>query len=179
MKDSVQFSVRLQRSDWLVFNKAVNQRLTKLAKANSKLLVANLVAWIPLGFAMAAYSAMYREHPGLSHDLNVVLVVVVLGIVLLAASFLLKSRIYRRVSLSEHGSALVEHAFKATDQSLIVSGPFGNTSFTWDCFLDREERDGVIYLFIDNAQALVIPTLVLASEEDLAQLREWSGVEKP
>ena len=108
----MRFSFKLSKQDLVAFQKLANKRLTVISKANPKLLVANLIAWIPLGIAMAAYAAMYRKYPDLTHDLTVVLVAVVAGAMLLVVSMLYKQHIYRSAVLSfsvDHRSAFIVH----------------------------------------------------------------------
>jgi hypothetical protein len=171
--DTLRFTVKLDKKDWLIFSKVVNRRLTQLAKANSKLFIINLIAWIPLGFAIAAYSAMYRKYPFLSEDLNVVGGAIVVGAVLLVVSLVFRNRLYRKVVIAENGSTLAEHRFFASQNELNVSGPCGTTVYPWECFIDHIEENGVIYLFTDNAQALVIPLRNIGSKEEISSLLRW------
>lgn len=177
--EAIRFTVKLDKEGWLSFSKVVNRRLTRLAKANSKLFIVNLMAWIPLGFAMAAYSAMYRKYPFLTEDLNVVGGAIVVGAVLLVISLVFRNRIYRKVMVAENGSALAEHEFAASPTELHVTGPFGSTVYPWGCFIDHIEENKVVYLFTDNSQALVIPLCNVGAEEEVALLREWINAEKP
>lgn len=174
--EAIRFTVKLNKKEWLAFSKVVNRRLTRLAKANSKLFAINVIAWIPLGFALAAYSAMYRAYPFLTKDLNEVGGSILLGAVLLVLSLLFRNRIYRNVVVAENGSTLAEHAFAAGPAELHVTGPFGRTTYPWGCFIDHIEENGVVYLFTDNAQALVIPLCNLRSEKEVESLRAWINV---
>lgn len=176
--EAIRFTVKLDKKEWISFSKVVNRRLTRLAKANSKLFVVNLMVWIPLGFALAAYLAMYREYPFLTEDLNVVGGSIVLGAVLLVLSLVFRNRICRNVVVAENGSALAEHEFTAGPTELHVTGPFGSTAYPWGCFLDHIEECGVVYLFTDNAQALVIPLRNVGSEKEVESLRRWINAEQ-
>lgn len=177
--EAIRFTVKLDKEEWLSFVKLVNRRLARLAKANSKLFIINIIAWIPLGFAIAAYSAMYRKYPFLTEDLNVVGGSIVVGAVLLVISLVIRNRIYRKVVVSDNGSALAEHEFIADPAELRVTGPFGSTIYPWGCFIDHIEENGVVYLFTDNAQALVIPIDKIGTEKDVASLRGWINAKKP
>jgi hypothetical protein len=175
----IRFTVKLNKDDWLSFSKVVNRRLTRLAKANSKLFIINLLTWIPMGFALAAYSAMYQKYPFLTDDLNVIGGSIVIGAVLLVISLVIRNRIYRKVVVANNGSVLSEHEFIAAPSELRVTGPFGSTVYPWGCFIDHLEENGVVYLFMDNAQALIIPMRNIGAEKDVASLQRWINAEQP
>ena len=175
----MQFSFKLSWQDSKPFMKVANRRLTAIAKANPKLFVAYLVAWIPIGFAVAAYAAMYSEYPELTHDLNVVAVAVVVGAVLLVASNVFKQFLYQGASIAENGAFLVTQTVDADAKTICFSSSFGTHTYPWDCFIHRAEDAGHIYLFIDNAMALIIPKRFIDSPEKLAELRRWAGLGEP
>ena len=175
----VRFSFRLSKQDLAAFQKLANRRLTVIAKANPKLLVANLIAWIPLGIAIAAYAAMYRKYPDLTHDLSIVLAAVVLGAVLLVLSMIYKQHIYRGAVLSEDGWFLTEQTIDADSEGLKIENPTSRSSYKWTSFVHSAEDSSNLYLFLDNAQALIIPKSAIGSPEQLAQFRSWSRVGEP
>ena len=172
----MQFSFKLTRRDCKPFLKVANQHLTAIAKANSRLFFANLVAWIPMGFAVAAYAAMYRKHPELAHELNVVAAAAVVAVALLVASIVFKHFLYQAALLSENGTFLVTQTVNADSKTISFRNSFGTRTYPWNCFIYRAEDDGYIYLFIDNALALIIPKSTVGSVEDLAELRLWAGL---
>ena len=90
----MEFTFKLKREDWLPFVKVANRRLGVLAKANPRLLVVNILVWIPLGIALATFAALYRKYPEISHDLNVVAAAAAVGFFLLIASFVYKQKLY-------------------------------------------------------------------------------------
>lgn len=177
--EAIKFTVKLDKKEWNSFSKVVNRRLTRLAKANSKLFVINLLAWIPLGFALAAYTAMYRKYPFLNEDLNVIGGSIILGAVLLVLSLVFRNIIYRNVVVAKNGSALAEHEFTAGPAELHVSSPFGSAAYPWSCFIDNVEEGNVVYLFTDNTQAIVIPLSNVGSEQEVGLLREWINTKQP
>lgn len=127
--EAIRFTVKLDKKEWTSFSKVVNRRLTSLAKANSKLFVINILAWIPLGYTLAAYMAMYRKYSLLNEELNAFGGSVVLGAVLLVLSLVFRNRIYSKVVVSKNGSTLAEHEFTAGPAELHVSGPFGSANY--------------------------------------------------
>jgi len=175
----VRFSFKLSKQDLAIFHKLANRRLTAISKANSKLLVANLIAWIPLGIAMAAYAAMYRKYPDLTHDLNVVLAAVVSGGVLLVLSMLYKQHIYRSAVLSEDGWFLADQTIEADSEGLKIESATSRASYKWSSFVHSAEDARNFYLFVDNAQALIAPKAAVGSPDQLAQFRSWSRIGEP
>jgi len=175
----MEFTFKLTREDWKPFLKLANRRLTTIAKANPKLFVTNLVAWIALGFAIATYAAMYRKYPDITHDLNVLAAVAIVGAALLIGSFVFKQWLYQAASLSEAGSFLGTQTVEANSKTITFKSSFGTTTYPWDCFLHRAENELHIYLFMDNALALIIPKSAVGSPEKLAELRQWAQLGEP
>ena len=175
----MEFAFKLTREDWKPFLKVANRRLTTLAKANRKLFVSNLVAWMALGFAIAAYAAMYRKYPYLTHDLNVVAATVIVGALLLVGSFIFKQWLYQTATISEAGVFLGSQTVEANPQTITFKSSFGTTTYQWDRFIHRAENEAHIYLFVDNALALIIPKSAVGSDERLAELRQWAQLGAP
>ena len=173
----MRLSFRLSKRDLVSLHKQVSRRLTIIAKANSKLFVANCVAWIPMGIACATYFAMYRKYPDISHDLNVVLAVIAVSGISLWASVAYKQRIYREAILAENGWLLTEQTFEAQPECLSIENHTVRASYRWTAFIDCAEDETNLYLFIDNAQALILPKAAVGSDERLAQIRSWSQIE--
>lgn len=175
----MRFSFKLSKQDLASFHKIANRRLTAIAKANSRLFVANLIAWIPLGMAMASYAAMYRKYPDLTHDLNVVLAAIVIGGVLLFVSMLYKQRIYRHAALPEDSWFFANQTIEADSEGISIESASARALYKWSSFVYSVEDEHNFYLFIDNAQALVIPKSAVGSLDQLAQFRSWSRIGEP
>jgi hypothetical protein len=176
----VNFSFRLSRPDLIAFHKVANRRMKEVTGANLRLSVANLIAWIPLGIAILAYVGLYRSYPEATLELSIVVAWAALGLVLVACFFVYKARLTRRAWLSDDGWFLSEQAVDADAEGLSIRTARGNTSFfRWTAFVHRAEDGANLYLFVDNAQAVVIPKSALGSGEDAAQFRAWSGLQAP
>jgi len=175
----VRFSFTLAKQDLTAFHKLANRRLTKVSKANSKLLLANLIAWIPLGIALAAYTAMYRKYPELSHDLNVVAGAIVVGGLLLVASMMYKQYLYRSAVISQDGWFFKPQTMEADSEGLRIENETSRSLYRWSAFSHGAEDASNLYLFLDNAHAIIIPKSALGSPDEVAQLKSWSRVGEP
>ena len=128
---------------------------------------------------MAAYAAMYRKYPDLTHDLNVVLAAVVAGGVLLVVSILYKRHIYRSAVLSEEGWFLTEQTIDADSEGLKIENPNSRSCYRWASFVHSGEDATNLYLFLDNAQALIVPKSALGSPEEVTRFRSWLRIGEP
>jgi hypothetical protein len=175
----VHFSFKLTRQDLAALQKRSVRRLTEISGANSKLFFANLLAWIPLGIALALFSEMYRRFPSLSPSLNLIAAALVAGLALAVGAAYYKQRLYKQAWLADDGWFLAEQTVDADAEGLRIRTARGETRFEWTAFMHRAEDDANLYLFIDNAQAVVVPKSALGSAGDAAQFRAWSGFKVP
>lgn len=166
-------SFALSRADFIALQKVVDRHLSQLSGANTKHLFSTLFIWIPLGFAFAAYAAMYRKHPEMSYDLTVVIIAFCIGVVLMIAGAIYKQRIYRKTMLSPASWFLSEQTVEIDPNGLSAEGTYGKAHYPWPSFLCLVEDESNLYLFIDNAQAFVLPKAALGSSEHIAQVKEW------
>jgi hypothetical protein len=169
----MRLSFVLSKSDLTALHKIINRRLTALSGANSKLFFSNLFVWLPIGIAIATYGALYRKYPELSDDLTVVALAFSCGVALLVAAIFYKQHLYRNVMLSEHSWFLAPQTFELGPESLNVEGSYGSANYRWTSFIHYEEDNLNLYLFIDNAQALVLPKTAIGSSEQLSQIKSW------
>jgi hypothetical protein len=175
----VHFSFKLTRQDLVVLQQRSLRRLTEISGANRKLFFANLLAWIPLGIAIALFIELYRRFPSLSPWLNPIAAALVAGLALAVWSGYYKQRLYKQAWLADDGWFLAEQTVDADAEGLRIRTARGETRFAWAAFMHRAEDDANLYLFIDNAQAVVIPKSALGSAGDAAQFRAWSGFKAP
>jgi hypothetical protein len=166
-------SFTLSQADYDALQKVVIQRLTQLSRANPKLFFANILLWVPIGFALASYTALCRRYPDITHDLLVVAAAFAAGVCLILAGAIVKQRIYRRVMLSPDSWFLSEQTADLDAAGLVAKGAYGETRYPWAAFRHLAEDGRNIYLFIDNAQAYVLPKAALGSSERLAQMKAW------
>ncbi len=166
-------SFTLSRTDFIALHRVVDRRLSQLSGANTKLFFSNLFIWVPLGIAFAAYAAMYRKYPEMTYDLSVVVIAFCIGVVLMIAGAIYKQRIYRKTMLSPASWFLSEQTVALDPDGLSAEGTYGKAHYPWPSFLCHLEDENNLYLFIDNAQAFVLPKAALGASEHLAQVKEW------
>src|SRR6185295_17195796 len=134
-----------------------------------------VITWIPLGFALAAYFAMYWRYPEAARDLTIAAAALALGVAFFICQFYYKQHLIRRGCLSDDGWFLAEQTVDASADGLGIRTTRGHTSFNWTAFMHHAEDDANLYLFVDNAQAVVIPKSAFGSTDDAAQFRSWAG----
>lgn len=122
---------------------------------------------------------MYRKYPELTHDLNVVLASVVVGGVLLVISVLYKQRIYRNAVLSGDDWFFADQTIEADSDGLNIATVKSRATYKWSSFVHSAEDERNSHLFIDNAQALIVPKAAMSSTDQLAQFRSWSRIDNP
>lgn len=166
-------SFTLTRADFAALQKILMRRLTHLSQANSRLFISNLFIWIPLGIAFAAYLALFRKYPAMSYDLSVVATTFCLGITLVVAGAFYKRHVYRRAMLSPESWFLSEQTADLTPEGLCAQGTYGLARYPWSAFRHLAEDDRNLYLFIDNAQAFVLPKVALGSSDQVARIKAW------
>lgn len=155
--------------------KIASRRVTEVTRANYKLFASSVLTWIPLGVALATYFALYRKFPGAARDLTIVAAALALGIALFVCHLCYKQHLTRRGYLSDDGWFLAEQTVDADTDRLDIKTARGQTAFRWTAFMHRAQDDANLYLFVDNAQAVIIPKSAFGSADDLAQFRSWAG----
>ena len=166
-------SFTLTNADFIALHKAIGKRITQLSSANSKLFFSNMFIWIPLGIAFAAYAALFKKYPEMSNDLAVVATAFFFGIALMVAGAYYKQRIYRRVMLAHDSWFLSEQTLDLDSGGLGAKGTYGVVHYPWSSFRYLGEDENNLYLFIDNAQAFVLPKAAVGPSDQLAQVKAW------
>jgi hypothetical protein len=172
----MKITVKLNQNDFVPYLRIVNRRLAELSKANSKLFISNVIVWIFLGIAVAAYSSLYRKYPYTFYDLNVVVIFLGVGVLFKVADLYYKQNLYRKVMFSQQGSFLEEQSIEMNADGMNISGSHKNSSYSWPAFIHFAEDTMNLYLFIDNAQAIILPRDALGSIENIAQVKAWLKV---
>ena len=167
------YSFTLSRADFIALRKVINRRLTQLSSANSNLFFSNLVVWVPLGIAFAAYAALFRKHPGMFYDLAVVATAFFVGVALMIVGAFFKQRIYNNVMLPPESWFLSEQTIDLDPSGLVARGTYGEVRYPWSSVRYLAEDDRNLYLFIDNSQAFVLPKAALGSSDQLTQVKAW------
>ena len=168
-------SFRLSRKDLAALQEVASRRVTEVTRANYKLFFFTVIIWIPLGVALATYFALYRKYPEAAHDLTIVAAALALGIALFICHLYYKQHLTRRGYLSDDGWFLAEQTVDADTDGLGIQTARGHTSFRWTAFMHRAEDHANLYLFVDNAQAVIIPKSAFGSTDDASRFRSLAG----
>jgi len=169
----MRFTFKLSKADYVAFQALVLRRLTKLSGANIKLFFINLFAWIPIGIAFAAYAVLYRKYPVATDDLTVIAIAFEVGWVLMSVGYFYRKYAYRKAMFSQQGRFLSEQELEISEEGILVRGYCSEASFRWPAIIDFAEDNKNLYLFIDNAEAILLPKAALTSSEQLSQIKAW------
>lgn len=163
----------LNRKDYLEFLKLAYSRMTRIGRGNSKFLAANVVVWIFIGMGFTGIFRFYETYDGLEFKhLNLALVFfAVSGIGLLAVT-IYRSKFYLYYSLNENGYMLKGQRARFTNDEIDIVTSDTSQSFSWRSIQDKEYSKNLICLYIDNAQALIVPKRAFSSEGELEEVCE-------
>jgi hypothetical protein len=167
---AMQITFALSREDFSAFSKIACR---KLSKADPIAISMDLFAWGAIGAALQLSINTYRKYPQLSGNLQTIAIIGGISILLLIAGRRYKQHIQRNIVLSPAGQFLAQKSVVLDPDRLLVSGPDYETSYRWAAFLQLEEDSKNMYLFLDNAQAIILPKAVLPSPESVSQITSW------
>lgn len=163
-------SFRLDRCDFSALQKIAQERINRTAKTNSRMLLFNVAAWIPMGMFFTGMSQLFRDNPHLWVDLGLTTGALAIGIAAVVAS----NRYWRKrvmVSLLADDSwFLKDQEIHICKDGILQRAAFGEAIFKWNSFHAVEEDDERLFLFLDNAQGLIIPKSAVQSQEELREL---------
>ncbi len=168
----MRFTFELEARHIRAFNDIAIRRLRARTKETWKLFPAFVVAWIPFGYAVGTYISLYKGNQNIRSDL--LLIPFLLGMtaatVWLAGKY--KARL-RAAAARDCSFSRVDHSVLAEPEYLeIVSGGV-RSCYEWSRFIEVLEDVEALYLFLDSAEAVVIPKSAFADLADLEQFNAW------
>lgn len=161
----------LTRADYAEFLKHTYARLLRLGKGNVKFTVINLIVWILIGIGLTGVLRFYETYNGLDFiHLNIGLSFLAIGLICLFAITIYQRKFYMRYSLSESGYLLRKQKAIFNEVVVEVSNDVGQQTYTWKAFQGLEYSKNLVYLFIDNGQAVIFPRNLIEENEALKNL---------
>lgn len=116
-----------------------------------------VLVWVSIGLAVATYTRLMHQYPEISTPLwTVAVLLVVAFLAVLALPYLAQVSLSKQI-LAPNGAFLSPQTISLLPKSLQVSSATGTTEIPWSGLLAREEDKFNYYLFVDEAQALVLP----------------------
>ena len=163
----------LTQSDLAAFNTVVRRRIAARAKPSFKLLVLNVVAWIPFGAAAADYLNLYRSYPHLASDLNFILLASAIAAVLIKSINVYRRKLLERAVYADENNR-AEQSITADQSGLCVVAGDASSRCAWSSFTDCSEDDAALYLFLDVSHAVIVPKRAFRSTQELQQFLGWA-----
>lgn len=157
---------RLSEDDVVALHRAIWRRLQRIAKANSKKLLFDFVAWFPIGIFVMGFVELYRRNPQLAFDLYLIGGSLVLGVAAMIVGHVYLQRRYVRALRAPDSWFFENQMLEVQPDGIRTSGAYGESLFRWSAFRGLEEDEHRLLLFVDNAQALVLPKMALGSHEE-------------
>ncbi|PHV09602.1 YcxB family protein [Chitinimonas sp. BJB300] len=163
----------LSESDFVALNNAVNRRLKAVSRANSKLFLPNFVVSVTMGVAIASYLALYRKYPFIATELSFVAGAFAVSTLFIVGNSVYKRSLCRRAMLSRNSWFLSRQDVELTENGFHWSGASSSAEYIWGAFCYFDEDKTNLYLFLDNAQAVVLPKKALGTPEQVEKVKSW------
>ena len=166
-------SFTLNKQDSIALQKVVGQRLTELSGQNSKLYFANIVAWIPIGVSLSAVATLYRSYPDLTSQLTIAISSLITGAFLLSTVKYYREFTCRKILAATDGWFFSEQKISLDENGISANALHCSAQYRWSSFRHLTEDERNLYLFVDNAQALILPKHALRSPDAIQQIKSW------
>lgn len=168
----MKFEFALTDHDRAAYEKIVTRRISKAAKANTKTFIVNIIAFLPVGAALAFYVDLYKRYPNLTSELNTIAIAVCVAAALITASGIYKRKLIESALLVSDAKSELQ-SIEANQSGLQVTSAGVSSHCEWARLRDFVEDDQALYLFLDISNGFIIPKRVFNSTEELSQLRHW------
>lgn len=154
----MKFTLKLDKTDYLAFNRFTITQLPFTKKDKWISILYNVIDGALFGCVLLVlyklYDSKYNDESFLLNLLSAIL----------AAVFILgrlwryySKKIYSKALLNDNGSILRQRNFEILESGIKQEDEFGSGHYTWKAFMSLQEDSHSLYLFIDNAMALVFP----------------------
>lgn len=171
----MEFEYELTEAELVAFDKVVHARvdtLTKAALGGWEFLAQNILAWIPIGIAGAAFIDLYHDYPQ-SPDLKTIAIAASLAVALMTGSGIYKRKLIEdAVKLSDDWPRA--QSLVANEVGITMTSPGSSAQLSCPVVREVIEDDATLYLFFNLSHALVLPKQVFRSGDELDQLRRWA-----
>lgn len=167
---------RLAQEDLKALQRVVQRRIWSISRANSRMFLFNLVAWVPIGIFLAASAALYRQNPGLAGDLKFIFGALAVGSAAVVAGQLYWRRCLGRSLAATDSWFFQNQQIELTPEGISQKAAYGESFYRWSAFTSVVEDSDRLFLFLDNAQALVLPKSVVGSQEAVEELKAQVSV---
>ncbi|MDX6751249.1 YcxB family protein [Geminicoccaceae bacterium 1502E] len=151
--------------------KIARARVAAASGASFRLGVANALAWAPLGMAVIAFANLYGQD-----GISVLQLNLIAGLTATWARGTLAVSLYQRRLLADaalpHGGRFFgQQTLRADEDGLKTSSPSVDSFYRWTAFTSVAEDKARLFLFLDVAEAIVVPKAALASAERVQALK--------
>ena len=159
----------LTRKDFQLYRRVVAKRLTRGGSAILDLLV-RVIAWGFMGYAGASVAHVGRRYPELHTEMWIAIWLAAAALILASLIPYFNASLWSRKALLANGSFLAPKTLAFSTTGIVIASPTARSEILWNGILAREEDLANYYLFIDAAQAVVLPRTAIST-----QLREFES----
>lgn len=155
--DPISFELNLEPRDWQAYQQVLDGLLSEKAARWSDKRWLKITTWLGL----VVLFVLLWQFVGDFHWPTAAIVTVIF--VLVSSFFLFSLQQLRRAyQPSELGLFCGQHRFSLSDAGIEVQGDFYQARIDWLQVLKIHQQGGLIILFVDNAQALILPEYQLS-----------------
>lgn len=145
-------TIRYDHEDWLKFQAWLEKAIPKSVKSNQDHFLVNLIIW-----AFIAAGAMWLFRQTSHFHLPSAAYTTALCGLMFYAYIRYMMRLRKAFAPSEHGSFLGTHHFSFNDEGIQTEGRNYRCHHQWSAIQRLERDNGLIMLFVDTANALILP----------------------
>lgn len=168
----MEFEAEVTKDDFKRLNNIALKRVANQGKYKTKLNIANVLYWIPLGISAGALYHFYQACKSCELDqLNISVAFVCIWII---AGILLQkwhTNTFIEYAVSETGTVLGKIKFVIDTDGVTEIGEGYKSSFAWPSIQVVKKENDCLFLFTDMIKAVIIPIRDL-SETQAAELSE-------
>lgn len=170
----------LSRKEYEEFVCAAYAKIARIGKINTKMFVANIIAWIFVGAGFTGVLRFYETANIQSFkDLTIGLALLLIGALAVFAVSIFKNKLYLHHSIGKNGRMLRPQKVQLSENGIKFSTSDCEQMYSWNVIQKQQKTKNLVCLYIDNNQALLIPMRSLKeqniSEEFLAYLSDRIG----
>lgn len=150
--EPISFELNLEQRDWLAYQQVLDSLLSEKAARWSDKRWLKITTWLGL---VVLFLLLWR-FVGDFHWPTATIITVIF--VLISSFFLFSLQQLRRAYRpSEHGLFTGTHQFTLSDEGIEIHGAYYQARIDWPQVLKIHQQGGLIILFVDNAQAVILP----------------------
>ncbi|MDF1587259.1 YcxB family protein [Marinimicrococcus flavescens] len=161
----IEVHFQLAEEDRSALMRIARRRVAAAPGAGFRLGIANALAWAPLGMAVIAFADLYGQDGISVVQLNVIAGLIATWVCGTLAVSLYQRRLLADAALPRGGRFFERQTLRAEENGLEMCSAGAKSFYRWTAFSSVAEDKARLFLFLDVAEAIVVPKAALASAE--------------